>query len=193
MLQAILIGNVGADATYQEKDGRKFTTFRVAHNDRWTDQAGQTHNNTTWVDCILNDHPKVAEFLKQGTQVAIIGNVSLRVFSSEKDRCMKAGMTINVRNVELLGGQTDPVPARLYDANGLQHDVNKFYHTNVASTQLMSQRGAQFAVDANGWVSPVQPTPQPQAVQQPVQQTTQQPQQSNPQNNPYNGHNAPPF
>ena len=33
MLQAFLIGNVGADAQLQAKDGRKFTTFRVAHND----------------------------------------------------------------------------------------------------------------------------------------------------------------
>lgn len=193
MLQAILIGNVGANAEYQEKDGRKFTTFRVAHNDRWTDQAGQTHNNTVWVDCIMNDHPNVAQYLKQGTQVAIIGNVSLRVYSSQKDRCMKAGITINVRNVELLGGQTDPVPTRLYDQQGLQHDVTKFYHTNVASTQLMSQRGEQFAVDENGWVSPVKQQQDSQQQQQTAQAGTQQQQKSDNPNSEYNGENAPAF
>ncbi len=193
MLQAILIGNVGANAEYQEKDGRKFTTFRVAHNDRWTDQTGQTHNNTVWVDCIMNDHPNVAQYLKQGTQVAIIGNVSLRVYSSQKDRCMKAGMTINVRNVELLGGQTDAVPTRLYDQQGLQHDVTKFYHTNVASTQLMSQRGEPFAVDQNGWVSPIKTEQEPQQQVEPSKKSTKKKDKANNQNSEYNGENAPAF
>ena len=41
MLQTTVIGNVGADAQVNNKDGREFVTFRVAHNDTWTDQAGQ--------------------------------------------------------------------------------------------------------------------------------------------------------
>lgn len=152
MLQTTIIGNVGGDARLNEKDGRKFTTFRVAHNDRWTDDAGQTHSNTLWVDCIMSDHPKVAEYLKAGTLVAVVGDVTLRVYSSPKDRCMKAGMTIRVRQVELLGGQADPVPTRLYDQNGVQHNVTKFYWTDVANTQLINTRGDVFTVDANGWV-----------------------------------------
>ena len=89
MLQAILIGNIGADAKVNVKDGSEFTTFRVAHNDTWTDANGTQHSNTLWVDCIINGKPNVVEFLKQGTQVAIMGNVTLRTYSSEKDRCIK--------------------------------------------------------------------------------------------------------
>lgn len=152
MLQQILVGNLGADAMLQEKDGRKFTTFRVAHNDAWTDGNGQRHDNTIWVDCIMQDHPKVAEFLKQGQQVVVIGTVSLRIYSSQKDRCMKAGMTINVQRIELVGGQSDAVPSRLYDSNGAMHEVRKYYATDVRSTVLSSQRGQQFQVDENGWV-----------------------------------------
>lgn len=155
MLQATVIGNVGADAQYQSKDGRDFVTFRVAHNDTWTDQAGVQHTNVVWVDCILNGKPKVAEYLKAGIQVVVVGNVTLRVYSSAKDKCMKAGMTINAMSVQLLGGSTDAVPRRLYDANGVQHDVQKYYMTDVKKATLQSLKGEQFQTDANGWISSV--------------------------------------
>lgn len=152
MLQITAIGHVGSDAEKKDQNGKKFTTFRIAHNDTWTDDAGNAHSNTMWIDCILNDHPKVAEFIKAGTQVAVTGSISLRIYSSQKDRCMKAGLTIKVRNIELLGGSTDAVPSRLYDKDGVQYDVKKYYNAKVADTQLMSQRGQQFKTDADGWV-----------------------------------------
>ena len=157
MLQATVIGNVGADAQVQNKDGREFVTFRVAHNDTWTDAAGAQHSSVVWVDCIMNGRPKVAEFIKQGTQLVVIGTVRLRVYSSQKDRCMKAGMTIHVDSVQLLGGASDEVPRRLYDENGVQHDVKKWYLTDVKGVQLMSQRGDRYNVDKKGWVSPILP------------------------------------
>jgi hypothetical protein len=70
---------------------------------------------------------------------------------------MKAGMTINVESVQLLGGSSDEVPRRLYDEHGVQHDTKKYYLTDVKGTTLMSQRGERFNVDANGWVSPNAP------------------------------------
>jgi len=152
MLQITLVGNLGADAQFQDKDSSKFTTFRVAHNERWKGADGVTHDNVMWIDCILNDHPKVAEFLKAGTMVCVQGSVSLRVYSSEKDRCMKAGMTIRVRHIELLGGRADDVPGRLFDINGVRHDIQKYYGTDVCNAQLMSERGDKFFTDANGWV-----------------------------------------
>lgn len=164
MLQTTIVGYIGADCEFKSHDGKDFVTFRVSHNDSWTDAAGQQHTNSVWVDCIMNGRPKVADFLKKGTQVICQGTTSLRVYSSQKDRCMKAGMTINVSRIELLGGKTDAVPSRLYDANGVQHDVTKYFYTDVRSCQLMSQNGAQFTVDDKGFVYPVQ-TPDEQTTQ----------------------------
>ena len=43
MLQAICIGNLGSDAEVKSSNGKEFTTFRIAHTEKWTDDAGQVH------------------------------------------------------------------------------------------------------------------------------------------------------
>jgi len=156
MLKVQFIGTLGADAEKKTTEqGGKFTTARAAHNDTWTDDAGQEHTATTWVDLTLDDHPKVADFLKRGQQVYVEGYVSLRVYSSPKDRVMKAGLTIRVRHIELLGGKVDAVPRQLIDETGVIHDVTKFYNVKDAKkTQLMDKNGRLFDVDKNGWVVP---------------------------------------
>ena len=155
MLQTTVIGYVGAAAETQNKDGREFTTFRVAHNDDWTDANGNRHTNVVWVDCILNGRPKVAEFIKQGTQVVVSGNTKLRTYSSQKDRCIKAGLTIQVAQIELIGGRADDVPSRLYDTDGAEVQVTKHYWCEKTSTQLKTVRGELFNVNDKGFITPV--------------------------------------
>lgn len=163
MLTISCIGHIGSDAEFKQANGREFVTFRIAHTDRWTDDAGQVHENTMWVDCIMNGKPAVFEYLKKGQQIFVNGSATLRVYSSAKDRCMKAGLTINVRQIELLGGKGDAVPTVLYNATtGEQVDVVKFF--NAASlvrgtdapeyVPLVSRSQARFVADRNGWVSP---------------------------------------
>lgn len=164
MLQVILIGNLGADAKVQESNGKQFTTFRVAHTDRWKDDAGVLHESTTWVDCIMDGSPKVLQYLVKGQLVFVSGSCKLRCYSSEKDRCMKAGMTISVGRVELLGGNTDAVPKKLYkDDEPIAYQINKFYHSPEPCTHgkegepviLHSESGQKFTCDVNGWVVPL--------------------------------------
>lgn len=159
MLQAIVCGYLGADATTKNENGREFTTFRVAHSDRWTDANGNPQESTTWVDVILNGRPKVTDFLKAGTLVYVSGHTRLRCYSSEKARGFVAGMTISAVNIELLGGKTDEVPSRLYDKDGVMHEVKKYFHTQMTGGILMNQRGDKFAVDDNGWVMPMADAP----------------------------------
>lgn len=161
MLQAIAIGHIGRDAECKSANGREFTTFRIAHTDRWTDDAKQVHEETTWIDVVMNGKPNVLPYLRKGQQVFVSGNMSVRVYSSAKDRCMKAGMTINARQIELLGSKGDEVPAQLFDANdGSMLQVQKLF--NVPSLvrdektpefiPVVSKSQERFVVDRNGWV-----------------------------------------
>ena len=162
MLQTIIIGHLGADAEVKSANGREFVTFRIANTDKWTDDAGQVHEQTTWVDCIMNGRPKVADYLKKGIQVYAAGSVSLRVYSSAKDRCMKAGITINVRSVELLGGKSDEVPGVLYRTDNQQEcHVSKYYFSpeclredpSNSPLNLVSKSGENFIASCQGWIT----------------------------------------
>ena len=161
MLQSILIGHLGADAMYKNDNGKEFVAFRVANTDRWTDGNGQLNEKTTWVDCILSGKPKVFDFLKKGQMVYVSGSVSLRVYSSAKDKCMKAGITINVKQIELLGGRADDVPAKLYTEDGkTEINVGKFFYApqtqrspeDAEAMVLVSRSGERFVADRAGWV-----------------------------------------
>ena len=170
MFQSIVIGNLGADAEVKSMNGKEFTTFRVAHSQRWTDEQGQSHEQTQWIDCVMNGKPAVIEYLKKGTTVCVMGTTQLRVYSSQKDRCMKAGATISVRSLELIGGKPDKVPSRLYRGDtGEQVDISKLYHApslvRDESAQeyiaLLSSSQEQFIADRQGWVYPFKETQNP--------------------------------
>lgn len=157
MLQLFLIGNVGGDAEIKNADGREFVAFRVAHNESFEDAKGNKVERTSWIDCTMNctnGRPAVFPFIKAGALVFVQGSASQRVYPSAKDRCWKAGLTIHVSRVELLGGSSDVIPRRLYDDKGAMIDVNKYYHCELAETTLRDAKGNEFVVDANGWISP---------------------------------------
>lgn len=162
MLQVQVIGNLGADAQVQTANGREFTSFRVAHSDKWKDANGQVHEETTWVDCVMDGQPKVLEFLKKGQMVYVSGHCKLRTYSSQKDRCIKAGIQLSVSRIELLGGRTDDVPSLLYYGDQQSpYKVVKIYGIpDLAGlpdgdypVQLHSASGENFLVDREGWVS----------------------------------------
>lgn len=160
MLQVTLIGNLGGNAAVKVADGREFVTFRVAHNEGYTKEDGTKVERVQWIDCTMNcnnGRPAVLPYLVAGTMVCVIGTMSTRVYSSEKDRCFKAGVTIHIQKIELLGGAGDVVPRRLYDSNGAMVEVQKYYYANTKEQMLRDQRGREFLVDKKGWVSAPQP------------------------------------
>lgn len=163
MLQATVIGHLGSDAEVKNVNGREFVAFRIANTDRWTDEAGQTHEETQWVDCTINGKPAVLPYLKRGQQVYVSGSAKSRVYSSAKDRCMKAGLSIAVRSIELLGGKSDDVPRVLYNANdGVQVDVVKYYcapslardNSQPEWLPLVSRTQERYVADRAGWIQP---------------------------------------
>lgn len=162
MFQVSAIGNIGSDAQVKMSDGNEFVTFRIAHSESWKDAEGNQHDDTQWIDCVVNGRPAVLEYLKKGVRVFVTGAARLRVYSSQKERCMKAGIQISVRQLELLGSKVDDVPAIIYDATtGAQVEVKKAYYVpnwqpleDGGLSPFVSRSGKRFAVDSNGYVFP---------------------------------------
>lgn len=157
MLIATLIGNLGANAEIKTADGREFVTFRVAHNDSYKGADGNKVESSMWIDCTMScasGRPAVLPYLTKGTAVCVVGQLSTRIYSSEKDRCMKAGVKIHVQRVELIGGAADNCPRRLYSSSGEMLDVNKYFHVETTEKTLYDQRGNAYQIAEGGWVTP---------------------------------------
>ena len=178
MLNCEVIGNLGSDVEIKDANGKKFAAFSVAHTEKWKDANGVDHNETTWVDCLMaNTESKVLDYLKSGVKVFVRGDGKLRVFSSKKDRCMKAGLTLNVREVELVGGSSDAVPRQLViPETGMLLDVEKFYWVNLDTKswkkddvgELIDTRGGRYLVRKDGFVAP-SPLVEEKSEEQPVE------------------------
>lgn len=164
MLKAEVIGNLGADAKVVSENGYAFIKFNVAHTDRWTDQEGKEHTATQWVSCIINDsNSKLLPFLTKGKQVFVRGNLTARVFSSQKDRRMVAGLNLNVREIELIAGVARLVPRELITKDGQLIKVFDAWFVNpqagIKSTTLIDNTGNEYEVDERSFVWP-KPKPQ---------------------------------
>lgn len=162
MLKGILVGNLGSDAEVKNQNGNQFVAFKVADSRKFTDASGKEHEDTVWVSCTLNgDGGKITQFLKKGAKVVCIGRESFNVYSSPKDRCMKAGVQMFVESIELVGGTTDTVPRQLVSPSGEIVNVYKAYYIDPSIqerehyTQLMGVKGGVYNVSEVGYVAPV--------------------------------------
>lgn len=161
MLKIQVIGNLGADAELHQSNGSEFISFRVAHTETITRNGVQT-DSVTWVDVTMNGNGgQLLQYLKRGAKVYVDGNAVLRVYSSKKDRCMKAGVTCFARTVELCGGSSDIVPRELISQDGILLRVNKYFHIEEPQyfNQIVFDKNMnQYATNENGWVLPVATT-----------------------------------
>lgn len=180
MLKVEFIGNLGADAEIKEANGSKWVSMRAAHTTKYQTESGEDRNITTWVDINLsNVESKVIPFLKAGVKIFVRGNADLRVYSSKKDRMMKAGLTIHASEIELVGGSTDAVPRQLIvPESGQIVDVNKYYQAVIDTNgwkkddkgYLVDTKGNQYQLIKGGWVAPM-----------PVENQEQEQQESSPE------------
>lgn len=151
MITMFIIGRIGAAPEIKVgAEGREFITMRVSAECFFDNQR-----RTFWVDVAMSDHYKsLLPYLQVGQLVQIIGEPALRVFSSQKYRRMDVGISLHAMSCRLVGGRPDVVPGRLYDADGVQHDVVKSYTLpGCAAGVYVSQSGAQFSVDEFGAVT----------------------------------------
>lgn len=185
MVKLIVEGNLGADAEVKNENGRKFVSMSIADTTRRTDENGQVHEKTQWVSATINgDGGNLLQYLKKGARVHVIGDGEVRMYHSEKQRALVAGLKVFVREIELTGSTPEVVPRDLYDTDGIAHRVSKYYHCqDAANATLYNKSGEQFTVDANGWVLPTNGQGQEQAavankdaeeqVQKPAEQATE--------------------
>lgn len=77
---------------------------------------------------------------------------------------MKAGMTLKVSRIELIGGRVDPVPRELITDGGAIVQVTKYYHVDGVkkATQMLDRHGNVFDIDKNGWVTGGHPSEEQQ-------------------------------
>ena len=167
MFKVEFIGNLGADAEIKESNGSKFVTMRIALTDKWTTESGEKRESTTWADVTMsNTESKVIPYLKSGVKIFVRGNGSLRVYSSPKEKRMKAGIQCSATEIELCGGVAELVPRQLIDPEtGGLFDTQKYYWCNgetkgmkANDTKLLiDARGGQYLMDKRGFVAPIQP------------------------------------
>lgn len=165
MLKAELIGNLGADAEIKSGEGYSFVSMRIANTEKWKAEDGTEHTDTQWIDVVYSKTDSgLLPFLKSGIKVFVRGFVRLRVYSSQKDRKMKAGLTINATEIELCGGSSDVVPRQLViPETGDIVDVAKYYQANVDTSKwkkddtgyLVDKAGNQYELRKGGWVAPI--------------------------------------
>lgn len=163
MFKATVIGNLGAAAEQHSENGSEFITFKVAHNERFKDGQGNQQERSVWVSCIMNGRADgLMPYLVKGATVAVFGDLRLKTYHSAKMHMLVAGADLFVRSIDLVGSRPDNIPSRLYDTDGVQHDVTKWYYCDTAKgRQLLTQAGDLFNVDDNGWVSPMAGANQP--------------------------------
>lgn len=164
MLRTEVIGNIGGDAEIKSDNGRQYVQFSVADTRRYTSNDGTKQEVTNWVSCFMrNVDAEVIKYLKKGTRVYVRGNAELRLFSSAKDRRMKAGISINVSEVELVGGTSEDVPRELAAPSGELLNVYKAYYIDVSPYSeknpmprtAYDRRGNPYDINENGFVIPV--------------------------------------
>lgn len=164
MLKGELIGNLGADVEVKQADGAKFVTMRVAHTDKIKKEDGSEVSKTQWVDVTWNktDSP-LLPFLKAGVKVFVRGYIDARVYSSKKDRMMKAGLKLAATEIELCGGSSDIVPKELIDPQTNQiFSVSKWYWIDRDNKQmkkedlllLVDRQGREYGMNKAGFVLP---------------------------------------
>lgn len=161
MLKTFVIGNLGADAELRRDGGAEFISMSIAHSRTVRDAAGRETKTTEWISATFNGaHEKLLPFLTKGTKVAVFGDVSLRLFHSERDRMQKAGLNLYIRDLELLSVNSDIVPRRLYDRDGVAFNTEKWYLVrDCVYGELHDASGHLFLVNPDGWVTPIQSAP----------------------------------
>lgn len=164
MMRVEIIGNLGGDAEIKSDNGRQYVQFSVADTRKFKKADGTVMEETNWVSCFYGSvDSNVINYLKRGARVYVRGRGEPRLYSSAKDRRMKAGVSINVTEIELVGGgNNDAVPRELAMPTGELISVQKYYWVDLSGVAekpqcLYDRRGTPYPINENGFVMVAEP------------------------------------
>jgi len=110
--QLMIVGNLGADPELRYlPDGTPVTNLRVATNRKWTDKAGNPHDETTWFRVSVWGKSAEAcnQYLSKGRQVMVIGRLKAdeggnpRTYQAN-DGSTRASYEVTAEDVRFIGG-----------------------------------------------------------------------------------------
>ena len=84
--KVMVIGNLGADPEMRyTANGNAVTTFNVATNESWTDQAGDRKERTEWFSVVTWDRlaETCAQYLTKGRSVYVEGRLQTRSWEGQ--------------------------------------------------------------------------------------------------------------
>lgn len=150
-----VIGNLGADAEVKTENGKQFVSLSIADTRRRKKADGTIQEYTMWVSATINgDGGELLKYLVKGAKVCAIGDMDVRVYHSEKQRALVAGLKMFVRDIQLISTNVDDVPRDLYDAEGVAHHVTKYFFCDTAcGKELYNRSGEMFNCNNTGWVT----------------------------------------
>lgn len=162
-----VIGNLGADAEVKTENGKQFVSLSIADTRRRKKADGTIQESTMWVSATINgDGGELLKYLIKGAKVCAIGDMEVRMYHSEKQRALVAGVKMFVRDIQLISTNVDDVPRDLYDADGVAHRVTKHFYCDTAKKkELYNRSGEVFTCDKQGWVTKQAVTPTSEAAE----------------------------
>lgn len=104
-----LFGYVGNDPKKPSDKNPDFVTFPLAVTTRWKDDAGTEQEHTDWYEVITSQKGLsgvVSSYVKKGDPLYIEGTPKYGTYTS-KDGEVKTSVTVNLREIELLGSKDD--------------------------------------------------------------------------------------
>ncbi|MCB9642036.1 MAG: single-stranded DNA-binding protein [Myxococcales bacterium] len=143
--KVILVGNLGNDPEQRTTgNGRAVTSFRIATNERWTDQTGQPQEKVNWHNVVV--WGKLAEtcarYLSKGRRIYVEGKLENRSYE-DKDGNTRYVTDIVARDVVFL------------DSRGGEGGGGDFGGSNYQSPPPARQNNRQQpSGNADNWAPP---------------------------------------
>jgi len=104
MNKITLIGFTGQDAETKQLENSTVSTFSIATTEKYKNKQGEKVSDTTWHNCVAWNKDKVCEYIKKGTQIAVVGSIKNEEYT-DKEGIKKQSTKVVVSEIELLGSK----------------------------------------------------------------------------------------